>query len=180
MVERISKFRMTLARDLGEALKQRLRFAHDQLGDHLVMQLAKQVAIAGEIAAIEKGNGELGIVGVVAVAFGERARGGTQLQTQVPQLLRKAANWVFVELLRFAVAKKKEQIDVGVGEKPAAAEAACGHEGEVGRFVVVRGNDVSPEASENVFDEAGALRDGGAAVAGGFEFTLNACRFVVD
>ena len=93
--------------------------------------------IARKAAAVEKRNGELGIVGVVAIALAQRPRRGTQLQPQVPQFLREAPHRIFESLLGSAISKKKKQIDIGIGEHPSPAEAACGDERKVGGLGVI-------------------------------------------
>ena len=102
-------------------------------GNHFVVQFAEQVAIARQIAAVEQRDGELGIVGIVAVALGQRARGRTQLQPQVPQLLRKAPDGIFESLLRVAIAEEEQQIDIGIGKQPAAAKSSGGDQSEIRR-----------------------------------------------
>ncbi len=119
---------MALARDLGQALQQSLGFPHHQLGNYLVMQPPEQVVIACEITAVEERNGELSVVGVVAVALGQRPRSRTQLQPQVPQFLRKAANGILESLLGVAIGEEKQQIDVGIGEHPSTAESSSGNQ----------------------------------------------------
>ena len=180
MIERHAMLRMAFARDFRKALQQRLRFAHDQLGNHFVMQFSKQVAIPRKITAIKQRDGELGVVGIEAIALSQRARGGAQLHAQIPQLLRKAPDRIFEGLFRVAIAVEKEQIDVGVGEEPAASESSSGDESEIGGPGFIGGDDVAPQPREDFFDEAGACFDAGAAVAGGLKFPLDARRFVVE
>src|SRR5260370_37772339 len=115
--------------------------------------------IAGEIAAVEKRNRELSIVGVEAVALAQHPRRRTQLQMQVPQFLRKAANGVFERLLRVAISKKKKQIDVGIRKQPSPAESSRGDQSEVGRLGRFERNDIAPQPCANVFTQPCALPD---------------------
>ena len=66
---RVAELPMPLPRHLGQPLQQWLRFPYHQLGDYFVVQPCEQLAVAGQVTAIEKRNGELGIVGIKAVAF---------------------------------------------------------------------------------------------------------------
>src|ERR1700678_2987705 len=87
-------------------------------------QPRKKGAIAGEITAIEERNGKLDVVRIEPLAFREASRYRTELQPQVPQLLRKTANAIFELTLSVTAAVQKQQIDIGIGEKVAAAESA--------------------------------------------------------
>jgi hypothetical protein len=60
---------MALARDLRQPCSRAPGFAHHQLRNNLVVQPAEQIVVAREIAAVEKRNRELSIVGVVTVAL---------------------------------------------------------------------------------------------------------------
>src|ERR1700722_1331236 len=169
---------MPLPRYLRQPLQKSPGFPHDHLGNYFVMKPAEQVVIAREVAAVEKRNGEFSIVGVVAVALTQCPRRRTQLQPQVPQFLREAANLIFESLLRGAISKKKKQIDIGIWKQPAAPESPCSHQGEVGRPCCVGRDNVAPEPSENIFHQPGSLRYGRAPVPRHLEFLLNARRFV--
>ena len=54
VIERHPVLCVPLARDLGQPLQQRLGFAHDELGNDLVMQPPEQIVIARQIAAVKK------------------------------------------------------------------------------------------------------------------------------
>src|SRR5579871_2159298 len=144
------------------------------------MQPPEKIAIAGKVAAIEKRNRELSIVGVVAVAFGQGAGSRAQLEPQIPQLLREAAHWIFKALFGVAVAEEKEKIDVGIGEEPATAEAPGSNQREIDRLAFVGGNDVAPQAEEDTFDQAGALRHRRAPVPSSLKLPVDARRLVVE
>ena len=53
----------------------------------LLMVGADPSPVARQVAAIQKRNRELSIVGIVTVALSQRARRWTQFQAQVPQFL---------------------------------------------------------------------------------------------
>ena len=71
---------------------------------------------------------------------------------------------------------KKEEIDVGVREKTAAAETAEGHQGKI----LCRGarrDDFVPQPQQDLLHQLGALENRRQTVARSGELLLNACRF---
>ncbi len=58
----VAEFVVAGAREIGEALHDRARFARDELRNRLVVQAGEERAIAGEIAAIEQRNREFDVV----------------------------------------------------------------------------------------------------------------------
>jgi len=161
------------ASHVGQALYQGLGFVHDQLGDHLVMQAVEDLAIAGKVAAIQQGNGELDVARVKPVALPQGARDRADLHAQIPHLLREAANRLLERTLAGAAVVEKEDIHIGMREEPAAAETAQGGQGEAGRAAFVGGNDLLPQPARDGFDQTGAFANGPAAVAGQVELLLN-------
>src|SRR5690349_21341773 len=136
--------RVALPRDLRHPLQQSFGLFHDQLGNHFVVQAPEQIAIAGEVAAIEQRYSELRVIGIIALAFGERAGSWTELQTKVPELLRQAADRIFEALLRLTVSEKEQDIDVREREKPPTPEASSGNERHVCGLRLIAGDDVAP------------------------------------
>ena len=95
----------------AQALHDLARIARNQLRNHFIVQPREERAIAGEIPAIQQRNRELGIGGIEVAAFGESARGGAELQSQIPKILRKFADCVFEHCLpcRFRHAETARQ-----------------------------------------------------------------------
>jgi hypothetical protein len=139
-------FGMARARHLGQSLQQRLGLAHDQLGDDLVVKPPEQIAIAGEVAAVEERNGELSIVG--------DRNGRTQPACATPDSVSSAGPTIPARSLRtgslkacsaLRSAKEKKQIDIGIREQPAAAESSGGQQGKAGKGLASSGeNDIAP------------------------------------
>src|ERR1700722_15559074 len=101
------------------------------------MQPHKLLAISSEMAAVEQGNCELGILRIELTPLGQRARRRTELQAQIPKLLGEPGNRVAMSFFRAVVGEKKKQIDVGVREEPSTPEAAGGHQCQVSRARLV-------------------------------------------
>src|ERR1051325_9856560 len=99
------------------------------------------------MASVEERNREFRVVWVVTIAFCYGPRGRTQLQAEIPEFLGEAANRILESLLGLAIGKKKEQVDVGIGKKPAAAESTSGDEGKIRGLRFVGRDDVMPESS---------------------------------
>ena len=95
MKDGIAELVMTGARDLAEIFDEGVAIAGDETWNGLLMQPREQIAIAGEIAAIEQRDREFNVVRVEALAFGEAASSRAELQAQIPKFLRKAADGIF-------------------------------------------------------------------------------------
>jgi len=105
-------------------------------------------------------NSELGIVRVVAVAFRQRARCGTQLEFLYPTAPAIGAGLLLCDFLRFPGRQTEEQINVGIRKQPAASETSSGNEREAARSKFVRGNELAPKRLRISFDEKRSLGDG--------------------
>ncbi len=66
---RVPEFVVSLSRKIRQALNDRPRFAHYEPGDHLVVQAVEKRPVSGQIAAIEKRDRELDVVGIEFFAF---------------------------------------------------------------------------------------------------------------
>src|ERR1035441_5229136 len=145
---------MTSASDLGEILDHLLAIFCYEAGNDFFVQAGEKLGISGEVAAIEKRDSELDVIWIEAFALSEIAGGRTQLETQVPQFLRKTADRIFEFI--FGPGVKEEDVDIGVGKKPAAAEASGGDEREILGKMRIGGraaeNDFVPETLDNCVD----------------------------
>ena len=94
------------------------------------MKSLKQIAITGQISAVEQRDGEFDIVGIEALAFGKCARRRAELQPQVPHFLREAADGVFESVFGAGAGMQKKKIDIGVGKEPSPSESAGCNQGE--------------------------------------------------
>src|SRR5215831_7978430 len=92
MKNRIAELVVACAAQIRKPLHDLPRLARHQPRNHLVMQPLEDRRIARKIAAIEQRNRKLDVIGIEAFAFRKRPRGGTELETQVPKLLRKRAD----------------------------------------------------------------------------------------
>ena len=97
----VAKFGVAGTRNVRQFLDQVFRFASDEIGNQCVVQTRKQRAIAGEIAAVEERNREFRIIGIEFVTFRKLSSRGAELEAQVPKLLRKTPDRVFVFLFGF-------------------------------------------------------------------------------
>ena len=134
---RLPEFPMPLPRHFGQPLQQWLRFPHHQLGNYFLVKPREQVAVARQVAAIEKRNGEFGVVRIKTVAFRQRPRRRAQLELQIPQLLREPPNRLFVSFFTPAIGVQKKQVNIGIREEPSAPEASSRHQRKVPRSLFV-------------------------------------------
>src|ERR1700686_2494351 len=144
------------------------------------MQPHEQCRVTRQVAAIKKRNGELSIVWIEAVAFCQSPRCRTQLELQIPKLLRKSANRLFVGLPPAAIRIQKKQIDIGIRKQPAAPEAPSCHQREAARTSFVGRHQIPPKTLENLFDQPRPLRDRRTSVSGQSKLARNSRGFLSD
>src|SRR5580658_752597 len=128
--------------------------------------------------AIQQRNRKFGISGLEPAAFGERARGRTQLQSQIPQVLRKLADRFFEFLFRAVPAMQEQHVDIGKWEKPSPPEAAKRYYREIRRSVRLRVNVLLPKTLDDGFDQGGATQQSGLAVAVRAKLLLDPRQFL--
>ena len=73
---------------------------------------------------------------------------------------------------------QEQEVDVGVGEEPAAAIAAERDQGEAFGSGGIGRDDLLPEAEGEAVDQGGALLQGAAPVTAGGELPLNTRGFL--
>ena len=129
------------------------------------MQPRKQLMIAREMPAIQQRNREFGIGGFESRALGQRACGRAELQTQVPQVLRKFAQRFFEFLFRAVPRVQKQHVYVRKGEEPAPPEAAQRDYCKIRGSVRLRENVLLPQALDDGFDQRGPTQQSGLAVS---------------
>ena len=83
----ISVLRMAGAGHIRQALYEGLGLTHYQLRNHFVVEAIEQHMVTGQVAAIQKGNGEFNVGCIEAVALRQHASGRAQLQVQIPHVL---------------------------------------------------------------------------------------------
>jgi hypothetical protein len=93
-------------------------------GSSSLFKFGVEFAAAGEVTAIQQGNGELEVVGMNPLRLFQRARHGARAQTDVPHRLGAGANLFFVRRLNFFVGAEEEHIHIGAGKQFAASKAA--------------------------------------------------------
>jgi hypothetical protein len=90
----------------------------------VVVQSREKTPVARKIPAIEQRNRKLHIVRIELFAFGERPRGRTQLQPEIPDFLGKVAKLVLQLAFGPAAGVEKQNVDIRMGKKPPAPEPA--------------------------------------------------------
>ena len=86
MEDRIAKPLMPCLRHLRQALQQRIGFARDQLRQNLGVQALEQIAVPGQIAAVQQRKGELHIILVEAGAVCQSPGRRADTQPDVPHV----------------------------------------------------------------------------------------------
>ena len=152
------------AGDLAQLLRDGVPLAQDEAGKGDLVKLLVERKLAGEEAAIERGQGEFEIVGIEAAGFLDGAGTGAGAQADVPHALDDGADGFAGLLFGLFVGEGEEHVDVGVGEEIFAAVAAQGQQGDVLRGQA--GEGPAPHFNEDTVDDRGAAADGGGAVAG--------------
>src|ERR1700675_4942030 len=135
MKDGVAKFMMACARNLAQVLNQVLALPPDQTRHNFIAQPREKLAIARQIPAVEQRDGKLNIVWIQPFALRQTSRSRTELQPQVPQLLRKTPDGIFEFTLGIIPGVQKQQIDIGVGAKPPAPESAGCHKRKILRAV---------------------------------------------
>jgi hypothetical protein len=128
------------------------------------MELLIEGELAGEEAAVERGQGEFKVVGIEAAGFFDCARAGAGAKADVPHALDDGADSVFGLFLGLVVGKGKEHIDVGVGEEILASVSTKGEESDI--LSGLAGEGSAPHFNEDAVDNGGAATDGRCAVSG--------------
>jgi hypothetical protein len=166
MEDRVTEFFVTAARNIREALQQRLGLARHQLWNDFFVQSGEQIRIAGEVAAVEQRNCELDIGGIKAVAFLQNAGSRTHLQAEIPKALRKVADSILESLLSLPIGVKKKQIDIRMGEQPIASESGQRDQGEIPWTSFLGTDYFGPEMESNLLHQRSPLYKGRAAISG--------------
>ena len=151
------------------------RLRADHAGENVIAKFGEERLVTGEIAAIEKRNIELGIFALEFGAFGERASGRADAHAHIPEHLAEFSRSGLDALFGGAIGAEKKQIDIGVGEKFAAAIATESDEREFGAGIGLVREKVAEKFDGDLVDERGALFGDRAAVAGRVEVLLNFC-----
>ena len=154
---------VTGAGNFAELLGDGVPLAQDQAGQHRLMELLVERKLAGQEAAVERGQGEFQVVGVETAGFLEGAGAGAGAQADVPHALDDGAYRFAGQLLGFLVGEGEEHVDVGVGEEILAAVAAQGQQGNV--QCGLAGEGPTPHFNEDAVHHGGAAANGGRAVA---------------
>src|SRR5580704_19069849 len=128
--------------------------------------------------AIEQRNRKFGISGFKPGAFGDRARSRAELQSQIPQVLRKFANRFLESLFGAISSVQKQHVNIGKGEKPAPSESTQCYHRKIRRSVRFRVNVLLPKTLDNGFDQRGPAQQRGPAVAVRSKLLLNARQFL--
>ncbi len=164
MKDGVAELGVAGAGNFAELLRDGVPLAEDEAGKDGLVELLIERKLAGEEAAVERGEGEFEIVGIEAADFLDGAGGGAGAQADVPHALDDGAHGFAGLLFGFVVGEGEEDVDVGVGEEIFAAVAAEGEQRDIGRRLA--GEGATPHFDEDAVDDGGAAADGGSAVAG--------------
>ena len=177
MEDGVAELVMTTARDFAQVLDQAVALAGNKARNCLFPKPREQLAFARYITAVEQRDGELDVAGIEPFALFESARGRTKFQPQVPQFLGKATDGIFECVFTAAVAMKKEEVDIGMRKQPAPTESAGGDQCKAFGPFRLGGNDFSPEAKQDRFDDRGALGERNITLASNRKFLLDTRGF---
>src|SRR5208283_586947 len=177
----IAKLMMTCARKLAQILDQVLAIPPPETRNNLFAQPRKKIAITRQVSAVKQRNGKLNIVRIQPFAFRQISRCWTQLQPQVPQLLRKAPYGIFEFTFGITASVQKQQINIGVGEKPASPESPGCHEHKILWKVRIGScgieDDLVPQPLNHRIDQRRAPCERRPPFAGHGEFPLDGSGF---
>src|ERR1700678_4589991 len=143
----LAEFCMARAGQVGKALRENLAFTREQFRNGRVLELREKRRISGEIAAVEQRNRKFEIFRIEAVTFGKFARCRAQLHAQIPNFLGELANAILEFGFGALVGVQKQQIDIGVREKPLAAAAAQSKQTETAGTIFLRGSVLVQKAN---------------------------------
>ena len=152
------------AGDFAQLLGDGVPLAEHEAGEDGLVKLLVERELAGEKAAVERGQREFKIVGIEAAGFFDGARTGAGAQANVPHALNDGADGFPGLFFGLFVGEGKEHVDIGVGEEVFASVAAQREQGDV--LCGLAGEGTTPHFNEDAVDDGGAAADGGGAVAG--------------
>ena len=135
-----------------------LRLARHKLRNDVIVKPRKKLPVARQIAAIEKRNREFQVIRIDAIAFAQRAARGTQLQAQIPKLLRESANRLLDFCFGLVPSVKEQKINIGIGEKPFSSVATERNEGEILRPFRIGRDNFAPRSSCEGIDQLRSYR----------------------
>ena len=164
MEDGVAEFGVAGAGDLAQLLRDGVPLAQHQAGQDRLVKLLVEREVAGQEAAVERGQGEFEVVGIEAAGFLDGARTGAGAQADVPHALDDGADGLLGLRLGLVVGKGEEDVDVGVGEEILAPVAAQSQQSDVLRGLAGKGP--APHFNQDTVHHGGAAADGGGAVAG--------------
>ena len=167
MEDGVAVFLVPRAGQVGKSMHDAAPLAQRNFGQCLCLQSLVEAVVAGDEAAVEQGESEFDVIGIVAVAFLEAADHGAGAQAEVPHGLIAATDGLAKLVFHLFVGTKVEQVDVGVRKEFLAAEAADGHQCQPGweRTAALE----PPQRLQQAVDHQGAAADAEHAVAGTLE-----------
>ena len=150
--------------NLAELLGDGVPLAQNQSREDRLVKLLVERELAGEEAAVERGQGEFEVVGIEAAGFFDRARTGTGAQADIPHALNDRSYGFPGLLLGLLVGEGEEHVDVGVGEEIFASVAAESQQRNILRRLA--GEGPSPHFNQDTVDHRRAAADRSGAVPG--------------
>ena len=123
----VSVLRMARARHLRQLLDNVVPFPQKKLGQDFFMQPLEQLAVSGDMPAIQEGNRELDILRIELLAFIESSRGRTEFQPEIPKFLAERAYRIAQLVFSAAVGVQKKNVHVGMREQGATPKSAKRH-----------------------------------------------------
>ncbi len=128
MKDGVGKFAMAVPRHFREAFDQDLRFPGHHFGNQVVAKIGKKFRVARKKSAIEKGKDRLRIFGIEWEQIGKQFGRDFVFQSHMAQLFREMLNRLPAPVVRVLRLEKKEQINIGIGEKRLPAEISDGEQ----------------------------------------------------
>ncbi len=154
------------AGDLAELLGDGIPLAQHQTGQNRLMKLLVERKVAGQKAAVQRGQRKFQVIGVEAASLFEGARTGAGAQADVPHALDNGADRSLGVGQGLVVGKGEQHVNVRVGEKILAPVAAHRHQRDVRRRLP--GEGAAPHFDQKAVHHRRAAANGRRAVTGAF------------
>ena len=163
MKDGVAEFGVARTGNFAQLLGDSVPLAQDKAGQNRLVELLVKRKLAGQEAAVERGQGKFQVVGVEAPGFLDGARTGAGAQTDIPHALDNGAHGFAGLFFGLLIGEGEEHVDVGKGEKVFAPVTAQGQQGDVQRGL--SGEGAAPHFDQDAVHDGGAAADGGRAVA---------------
>ena len=134
MKNRGAVFGVALARQFGKIPAKILAMTGNELRQDAVAKLGEEGGVAGNTAAIEERDVELGIIGAKLAAFTESSRCRADAHAHVPKFLANYSRGILEARFGGGILAEEQQIDIGIWEESATSVAAESDDGNFSRI----------------------------------------------